>query len=220
MAVLAAAIVFAGFAPSYYLKGWYGTPPLPSPLVHLHGMLFTSWIVLLLTQVTLVAARRTDLHRRLGVAGGLLAVVMVVVGVLTAIGEARRLSAAPGSLALVFLVTPLGDMLVFSILVAAAFRFRRQGEAHKRLMLVATIDLLTAAIARLPFDFIRANAPLAFFGLTDLVLGVCVLYDLAARRRVHPAYVWGGLLLVASQPLRLALGGTRAWLAFARWLTG
>jgi hypothetical protein len=183
-------------------------------------MLFTSWILLLLTQVTLVAARRAGLHRRLGVAGGLLAVVMVVVGVLTAIGEARRLSAAPGSPALVFLAIPLGDMLVFSILVTAAFHFRRRSEAHKRLMLVATIGLLTAAIARLPFDFIRTNGPRAFFGLTDLVLGVCVLYDLASRRRVHPAYVWGGLLLVASQPLRLAVAGTGAWLAFARWLTG
>jgi hypothetical protein len=220
MAVVAAAIVFAGFSRTYFLKAYFGTGPLP-PLVHLHGLLFTSWIALFFTQATLVAARRTDVHRRLGVAGGALAVLMIVVGFRVAVAAARRGASAPGGPPpLVFLVIPLGDILVFSMLVGAAFHFRRRVEIHKRLMVVATIGLLTAAIARLPFAFILATGPLAFFGLTDLVLVACVLYDSAVHRRVHPAYVWGGLLLVLSQPLRLAIAGTGAWLSFARWLTG
>jgi hypothetical protein len=86
-------------------------------------------------------------------------------------------------------------------------------------MLTATISILVAAIARLPFAFIQAGGPPVFFGLTDLVLLACIFYDTVAHRRLDPAYLWGGLLVVVSQPLRLALGGTAAWLAFAHWLT-
>jgi hypothetical protein len=68
LAVAVALSVFTGFAPTYYLKGLYG-PPVLSPFLHFHGILFTSWILLFVTQTTLVAARRTDLHRRLGVVG-------------------------------------------------------------------------------------------------------------------------------------------------------
>ena len=44
-------------------------------------------------------------------------------------------------------------------------------------------------------------------------------YDLVSRKRVHPATIWGGLFLVVSQPLRLVIGGSAAWTAFAAWLT-
>jgi hypothetical protein len=145
---------------------------------------------------------------------------MIVVGTITAIHAAKRGVTPPGGPPpLVFLVIPLGDILMFSILVAAGFYYRRQSETHKRLMLLATIAILAPAIARLPFAFIPAHGPLAFFGLTDLVLLACIFYDIVSRQRLHPAYLWGGLLLVASQPLRLAVGGTSAWLAFAHWLT-
>ena len=219
MAVLAAALVFVGFARTYYLKDLFGRPPLV-PLVHLHGILFTSWFVLLLSQATLVAAKRTDIHRRLGAVGAGLAGLMIVVGPITAIRAARRGFGPPGGLSpLVFLVIPIFDILVFAILVAAGLYYRRQSQTHKRLMLLATIAILPPAMARLPFAFILATGPLAFFGLADLVLLACIFYDVVAHRRLHPAYLWGGLLLVVSQPLRLAVGGTGAWLAFAHWLT-
>jgi nitrate/nitrite transporter NarK len=85
-------------------------------------------------------------------------------------------------------------------------------------MLLATISILTAAVARLPFEFLKAGPP-AFFALTDLFILPCLLYDLATRRRVHRATLWGGLLIIASQPLRLMIAGTHAWIAFATWLT-
>ena len=110
-------------------------------------------------------------------------------------------------------------MLVFALLVGAGFHFRRRVEVHKRLMLLATISILPAATARLPFAFIQQVGPLAFFGLADLFIAVCLLYDLVARGRFHRANVWGGLLIVVSHPLRLLIGGTQAWLAFATWLT-
>jgi hypothetical protein len=218
MSIAVVVTVFAGFAPTYYLRPRFTSAPL-LPLLHLHGLVFTSWIALLLIQTTLVAANRTDIHRRLGIAGGVIATLMVLVGVSTAIIKASQGAAPPGGPSpQVFLVVPLGDILIFAILVGAGFYYRRRPDVHKRLMLLATISILTAAIARLPFAILQAGPP-AFFGLTDIFIVVCLLYDLITLKRIHRATVLAGLLIVASQPLRLIIGGTQAWLGFANWLT-
>ena len=219
MAVLAVVTVFAGFARTYYLRPYFGTPTL-TPLLQLHGVVFTSWLVLLLTQTALVAANRTRIHRRLGMAGAVLAAAMVIIGSATAVIRAKIIEVPPGTPdPLVFLTVPLGDMLVFAILIGAGFYFRRRPDVHKRLMLLATVAILPAATARLPFAFIQEVGPLAFFGLADLLIVVCLLYDLLARGRFHRATVWGGLLIVVSHPLRFIIGNTQAWLWFATWLT-
>ena len=209
--------VFAGFAPTYYLRPAFNSTPL-LPLLHFHGLVFSSWIVLLIIQTTLVARKRTDIHRRLGIAGFILASLMVIVGAVTALIRAKQGAAPlPEIPPAAFLVVPLGDMLVFAILIAAGFYFRRQPGAHKRLMLLATIAILAAAVARLPFSIMQAGPP-AFFGVTDLFIVPLVIYDLVTLKRVHRATLFGGLLIIASQPLRLILAGTGAWLAFANWL--
>lgn len=218
MSIAAVITVFAGFAPTYYLRPYFNTTPL-MPLLHLHGMVFTSWLALFLVQTTLVAAHRTDIHRRLGILGGVIAAFMIVLGTTTAVIRASQgATPVPGVSSLSFLVVPLGDMLVFAILVGAGFYFRRRPDVHKRLMLLATISILAAAIARLPFAIMQAGPP-AFFGLTDVFVVACIAYDLITLRRVHRATALAALLIIASQPLRLMLGGTHVWLAFAGWLT-
>jgi len=218
MAVAFVLTVFAGFARTFYLRPHFRTQPL-IPLLALHGIVFTSWIALLLTQTTLVATKRTRTHMRLGVAGGLLASLMIVIGTVTAIVRAKGPSPVPGVNPLSFLTIPLGDMLVFATLVGAAFYFRRRADMHKRLMLLATIAILPAAVARLPFAFIQQYGPLAFFGLSDLFIVPCLIYDIVTRGRPHRATVLGGALIVISHPLRLVIGNTHAWLVFATWLT-
>jgi hypothetical protein len=219
-AVFMPIIVLAGFARSYYLKGFFGFPALPSLLVHLHGIVMTSWVVLFVTQVSLVATGRTRTHQRLGVLGAVLAALVLVVGVLTAIAGAAR-GATPGPPALQFLAVPLFDMLAFAILVGTALYLRRRRlDIHKRLMLLAAVNLLAPAIARIPLHFIEAGGPLAFFGLTDLCLLACVGFDTVKNRRLHPAFVWSTLLIIASQPVRLMLSGTDIWLRFATALVG
>ncbi len=218
MAVAFVLTVFAGFARTFYLRPHFQTQPL-IPLLVLHGIVFTSWIALLLTQTTLVATKRTRTHMRLGVAGGLLASLMILIGTVTAIVRAKGPSPVPGVNPLSFLTIPLGDMLVFASLVGAAFYFRRRADMHKRLMLLATIAILPAAVARLPFAFIQQYGPLAFFGLSDLFIVPCLIYDIVTRGRPHRATVLGGALIVISHPLRLVIGSTHAWLVFATWLT-
>jgi hypothetical protein len=211
-------IVVAGFARTYYLKTLFGTPALPW-LLHVHGLIMTLWFTLFLLQVRLVAAGRTDLHRRLGVAGAVLATLVVVAGVSTAI-SAARLGHTPGPPPLVFLTIPLGDMVVFPILVGAGLFFRRRGDFHKRFMLLSTLSLLTAAIARIPLPMIAAGGLPMFFGLTDLCIFTCIACDTTKNRRLHPAFGWGALGIVASQVLRFLVAGTHAWSQFATWLIG
>jgi hypothetical protein len=206
--------VFWGFARSYFFRSQYFSTPL-ALIGKVHGAIFVSWTVLLLVQTVLVSRRRTDLHRRLGVVGGVLAGAMVAAGTAIAIA-ALRYEFAHGNLrALSFFAIPIGDMIVFPTLVVAAFIWRRQPEAHKRLMLLATIDILNAAVARWPLA-IMAKGPVAFFAVTDLFIVAGVVLDATSRRRVHPAYVWGGLLIVGLQIVRVAVWHTAGWIAFAR----
>jgi hypothetical protein len=171
MSIVAALVVFVGFSRTYYLKGMFGRPPL---LAHVHSFLFTMWIVLFAAQAALVAWKRTDIHRRLGVLEGALAVLMICAGMMMAVTTARRnaLSAPGAASPLSALTIPFFDIVVFAVLVAAAFYYRRSPQIHKRLMLAATIDLLPAAISRSSVDFVQRNGALAFFGLAELSRGV------------------------------------------------
>ena len=217
-AAVIAVTAFGGFARTYYLKGAFGTAPL-STLVHVHAAAMTAWVILFVTQTRLIAARRTDLHRLLGVAGVLLLAAIAVIGVLTAIESARRGVTVPGMSPLVFLVLPLGTVFAFEILAGCAILYRRRSDYHKRLMLLATLSILTPAIARIPWEAFRAVGPPLFIGLTDALVLAFVAYDTARNRRLHPAFGWGTLFLFASQPLRMAVAHTEAWGQFASWLT-
>jgi hypothetical protein len=218
MGAAAALTVFAGFARTYYLKDVFAGPPLTS-LQHVHGFLFTCWIVLFVAQASLIAADRVGIHRRLGVAGGLLAAAMLMVGGMASVAMVRRGLPPPGiPSALEFFIVPVGDLLLFGAFVGLGLYYRQRPATHKRFMLLATIGLLGAAIARLPF--VLGTGPLVFYVLNDLFVAACWLYDFKARGRVHPVFLWGGLIFIASQPLRLALAKTDAWLAFARWVAG
>jgi uncharacterized membrane protein YozB (DUF420 family) len=219
MAVALVLTVFSGFSRTFYLRPYFDARPLV-PLLIVHGVVFTAWLALLVIQTTLIATKRIRTHMRLGIAGMVLALLMVLIGSFTAIIRAKLFVAPPGAGSpLSFLTVPLGDMLIFAILVGSAFYFRKRPETHKRLMLLATIGILPAAVARLPFAFIQQGGPLAFFGLSDLFIVPCLIYDLITRGRPHRATILAGALIVLSQPLRLIIGGTNAWIAFATWLT-
>ena len=223
MAVALGLTVFAGFAPTYYLRFLSGGPNATfsgapfTALVHLHGALFTAWVLLFIVQTALVASRRVAVHRRLGVAGAVLAAAMAVAGTFIAVTSAARGSAPPGADPLAFLIVPLFDMVLFTAFVSAALVMRRDKEAHKRLMLLAYVSLVVAAVARLPG--VLPLGPLAFFGLSFLFVVAAGIYDFFSRRRVHRVYLWGGALIALSVPARLLISGTEAWRALAELLT-
>ena len=213
MAVVVIALVLAGFARSFYLSAYFHGPSL-TPLRIVHGIAFSAWVLLFALQTSLVAAGRTDLHRRIGIGGAVLAGVMVILGTTLAIASAREGRAPDHVDPRAFLAVPLFDMLVFPALVGAALHFRRRPDTHKRLMFLATASLTAAAVARLRIP-LAAAGPLFYFGVVDLLVIAGIVYDAARRRAVHPAFVWGGLLVLGSQVLRLAVSRTPVWLAFA-----
>jgi hypothetical protein len=218
MAVAMAVTVFVGFGPTFFLKVFSASPPL-SPLLHVHGAAFAAWYAIFFAQTRLIAGDRPDLHRRLGLAGFGLAIAMVVLGVAAAVMAIRNNHTPPGLDPRSFLVLPFFGITVFAVLTAAGYVMRKRRETHKRLMLLASIAMLDAPIARIPGVF-AVGGPLASFGLQDLFVIACIVYDFSTRRRVHPAYLFGGLFILAMQPLRIIVSQTPWWLAFGDWLKG
>lgn len=217
MAIAVFAVVLVGFARSFYLRFLFPTWPAPSEAIfYVKGAIFTAWYLLLIAQAALIAADRRPLHRRLGVAGAVLAALMVVTGLYgTLVAAARLAGGATDPMPLSFMVIPIADMVLFGALVGCAIWKRNNPQTHKRLMLIASISLVVAGFTRWPglFDlpFHWALLP------TDALLIPLVAWDLRSRGRLHPATVAGGLTLIGCQALRLLLNESPAWLAFCRW---
>ena len=216
MALLLMTTVFVGFARTYFLAGVFHAT-LPSILVHIHGAIFTCWILLLITQTSLVSAGRVDIHRKLGLAGFGLACLMVVLGVLTASKLlARDVSPVPAFDAKTFYAIPMSDMVVFAALILFAYLYRSNPAAHKRLILIATIAIMDAPTGRPPFTAITAHKYLdSTFCLAFLVL--LVGYDLWSRHKVHRATILGGLLMIVVEQVRVPIGMSAGFHVFATW---
>jgi hypothetical protein len=216
-AIAAAIVVIAGFAPTYYLKAAFGTPEL-STLKHFHGVVMTAWFALFFIQARLIATDSVATHRKVGAWGILLAITVVITGTTLGIASARAgVSPDPKLSPLVFLVLPIGEMVTFAGFFAAAIVLRKRSAWHKRLMLIASIAMLTPAVARMPV--IRELGPLAFYAVPDLIIIGCIAFDTMRNRRVHPALAIGLVVLIVSQLGRLGLSQTAAWMTFARWVT-
>ena len=215
MAVLILATVFLGFAHTYYLAGVFHAP-LPSLIIHLHGAAFTCWILLLVTQTSLATAGRVDIHRRLGIAGFLLACLMVIVGVLAATDSLVRKAGPAGRDVKAFYIIPLTDMLIFATLIFFAFRARSNPSAHKRLIFVGTVALMIAAIARWPIWSHRNPITAALVSYVFLL--ILVTYDLWSTRKLHRVTIWAGAFLIFVQQIRIPIAHSAAWHSFATWV--
>lgn len=219
MAVVSLVVIFIGFARTYYLAGIFKAP-LPNPLVHIHGAVFSLWILLFIAQISLITVHRVDLHRRLGMSGFGLACLMVILGVLVATDRLARHVANPGTETVeevrAFYAIPLADMLMFSTFVYLGFRNRTHPAVHKRLMLFATFALLDAGFDRWsifdPYPLPVVHA-VCFFPL----LAVLMVYDMWSTGKLQRVTLWANGFLVAVQQLRHPFSHTAAWQAFATW---
>lgn len=210
MSVLMALIIFIGFAPTYFLASLFHADPLPGPIVHIHGAVFTSWIVLLVTQTSLAASGCADIHRRLGILGMALAPVVVVLGVFVANEMLKRLWAEPDFDAKATYAVALSEVLGFGVPVGFAFLLRRKPTVHKRLILIGTIAMMTAGFGRWPLHFLLHKplpAMMAGFGLLLLLIA----YDLVSMRTIHRATALGGTWIVFIELTAVAVGHTDAW---------
>ncbi len=199
VAILVAVIIFVGFAPSFYLKGTFGPARDLSRLTVGHGIVMTAWYVLFLLQATLIARRRPDLHRRVGVAGAIVATLMVLIGSLVQFNSLGDDRAKLGIFHVV--IASIAPFFDFAVLVGCALYWRKKPDVHKRLMLLGTLTPLGAAIGRFPFAFVREHSSL----LLNLLIVACIAYDTWSNRRLHPAFIWGAIFLVAMDLARSLL---------------
>ncbi len=208
MAGLALGVVLSGFAKTYYLKSFFESPPLPL-LLHLHGAIMSIWFVLFVTQAALIRAHRVDLHRKVGIAGAAFAMILIPVALATARQFViNNLNDPDLPLAAAIAGFDAVVLVEFGILVAAALGWRDRPDIHKRLMTLAALSLLGPPLARLVGD---ENAVL----VSNAIVILPVVVDTVWHRRLHPAFGWGGGLIVLSTHATLFLVMTPAWTNFA-----
>jgi hypothetical protein len=213
MAVIAATAVLVGFARTYFLAGLFRAP-LPNVLIHIHGAVFTLWILLFITQVSLVAGRHVALHRRLGRYGFGLAVAMVILGTLAASDRlARHHGEGPNDTlegARAFYAVGIGGMLMFATFVFLGYRNRNNPAVHKRLMLFATFALIDAGFDRWPVFDPYPLWQVHLICFVPLVLAT-MAYDWWSTGRVMKVTIWSTVFLMAVQQGRMLIGRTAPW---------
>lgn len=211
MAVLLAAIVWYGF--SHTIEENLFHPSFPRPRVlYVHAAVFGSWMLLFLVQTGLVAvARKRTWHRWLGWLGVVMGCVMPVLGVWSALSMTHLRHGFGDIDDVAFLILSFNDMAAFAGLFAAAVLLRnRQGEAHKRLLFMATAVICVAALTRFPpWLWAPEHGVWSYYLYVDVLIGLGVARDLVVRRRPHWVYTRVFPAVVALQVLGNLLYMTR-----------
>lgn len=218
MAALILVTVAIGFSRSYFLAGVF-LAPLPNLLVHVHGAVFSAWVLLFVAQTWLVRAGRVDIHRRLGLLGFGLASLVVIMGLVASTDALGRhyTAADSGAAARTFYAIPIADMIVFATLIYFAYRERLHAAAHKRLIVIANIALLDAAFVRWPVSVSWWGIEAAQYCCIPLLM-MLVGYDLWSTGKLQRVTIWGSLFVVAFQQLRFLVAPTTPWQDFAGWV--
>ena len=213
-AILFPLVVLAGYFKSYYFSAFFDARPLANALVHAHGAVMTLWVAYFSAQIALVRTKNVRLHMTLGMAGVVLAAVVVVVGMATAYdSQLVRRSAPPGADPHSFFLIPTLDMLLFALFFAGAIYFRKRPAEHKTLMLMTAINFMPAALFRIA----PVPPPLTIhfaFGVPALVALACLGWHTAKHRRLNKVFAAAVLIFLAGHPLRLGLAGSKLWLDF------
>jgi uncharacterized membrane protein YozB (DUF420 family) len=221
MSVLMIGTILLGFRQSYFPLG-PRPDALASPVIIVHGTIFSLYLLLFGVQTTLISARRVQWHMKLGLAVYTLAAIMVPLGILAAADELRRdlitgVTPFPGIDPRTFSIVSVTGMALFGSLIAWSYIARRQPAAHKRLVLYATLAMMDAGIERWPWDtwgISQSWAPWVFYAFLLLP----VLYDLISLHRIHWATMVAAPYVWILHRLEFTLGRTHAWHSFTNLL--
>ena len=224
-AVLGLAFVLAGFSVGYIIPVAKGTSH-HSALVHAHGAIFFLWILFSVAQPWLVRSGKINIHRKLGVIGFSLAVIMIIFGVTIALYAAQRdIGKGLGDQARSFLLIPLSDIFLFATYISLAIASLKNRESHKRLMVLATMSILPAAFGRLfVITGIASNLTIPTI-LLALIIQECILFigiilELCFTRKVHRVYMVGGSLIIFVHLARIPAGASDTWLRLVKAILG
>ena len=223
MSVVMFAIVFGGFGISYFQPMLSGTLRPVSPIVHVHGFFYFAWMLLLITQSSLVSSGNIKLHRTVGTVGISVAtglVIFATVITILNIGASLEIEVVPFLFELMYL--SLLAILVFAVLVVLAIQNTRRPEYHRRLILLATMGFLAAGINRFyVFIFNVDFAPFwVLYVITDLLIVALLVHDWRGQMKIHPATMTGGLVIVIPQLLHVPIATSGAFESITYWLVG
>jgi hypothetical protein len=194
-------------------------------VIHVHGLLFFTWSLYFVIQTWLAASGRVVNHRSLGIVGVSLATAMTMMGFLASVHVMQQ-SAAIGQTdaGVAFAIVPLTGIAFFAVIFILAIANTRRPEIHKRLMLLAAISILDAAVARWFLTFLAPPGPpgpppvqvtIAPALVAYLLLVVAMVRDKRTEGRVHPVYIYGGIALLAVKLSNWPISETSAWHSFA-----
>jgi hypothetical protein len=239
MAALFVVTALAGFIPDSLMKIELvaaGKRPEFPPILHVHAVLMGAWLVLLLAQATLMATGNRSRHMALGMVSMVLAPAIVISGIVlvpTIYGQLWDAAAVAKGDELVAIQQALdvrGNIalrqfqggLLFPIFVILALRARRHDSSfHKRMIFLATVVPLPAAIARLTWLPTTMPAdPISLDLWTLAWIAPMFLWDLYRQRRIHRAYLVWLALWVPVTIIVNALWGTEWWLSTVPGLLG
>lgn len=216
-ALVIALLVFVGFSKTYYLRAVFGSPPL-SLFLHIHGLVMTAWVGILLAQVTLIAAHKVEWHRRLGAFGIAFAGLVVLLGAMATLGAAARevgKHSPEAPMRLTVLCLELTQLVLFAGCVIAGFALRRRADYHKRFMLLATVCMLPNPLSRLPISF---QSNLVILLMFDVLVAAVVIVDSIRGRKLHPVFGWGGAAVVIVLHAAFAFAYSSRWHQIGTWL--
>jgi hypothetical protein len=215
--ILAVVTALVGFWPTYFGPALKGSVQVP-PLIHLHAVIYVTWLALFATQVTLAATNRVKLHMQLGRWIMAYGVVVVIAGLMAAAqGFGTRLATGDVFRAQRWLFGVLRDLVFFAPFLVAGWIYRGKPEIHKRLMIMATAILVLPAVSRM--SFLGTPVPLWKFMLVwPVPVYLLMIHDFYKKRLIHPVYLIGVATMLTMR-LILPFGSSQAWQSIAAWIT-
>lgn len=204
------------------------------PVLHVHAFLMGTWILLLLAQTSLVATNHKSLHKRLGITAIFLAPAMVITGFLLVPANFSVIWSLDPALVPIQAITDIKLIvsniallqiqigLLFPLMVGLALYYRkRDSGTHKRLMILATVIPIPAAVDRILWlPNTMPDSPMGPYFYTLLLILPLFSYDLLRKKGVPRAYViWIAGWLPTSIAVYL-LWNSAWWLSTAPKLMG
>jgi hypothetical protein len=208
MSLVLAALVIVGFGRTVNAHLFHANPPRPA-LLWIHGAAFSTWVVFFIVQSALVRVRKVSVHRLLGWFGAALAALMVVLGFIISVVMGRfDINVLQQKDVASFLSVPWADMIIFAVCIALAIYWRKKPEYHRRLVFIASCELMDAAVGR--FDFIFDHN--LFYLVLDFLIVLGIVRDRVVDGRVHKVYLYALPPIIALQNLAVYM-----WRANPAW---
>jgi hypothetical protein len=223
LGIVALVIVHIGFARTYInpvINGAF----TGRKILHIHGAIFMTWIILCIAQPFLIQKKKIQLHRKIGIYGFVLGGLVTLMGLYIAVSSAHANLARDGEQAVrATLLIPITDMILFSLFITLAICAVKKPEWHKRYIVLATLSILPAATGRMLSHFtwwtgnVFVDAILALL-IMEMTLYIAIVSDLLVHKKIHSVYIWGGLLVLSIHAFRGWASNTEAWLEISNWI--